>query len=131
MRKLFMAVAVLTLTTGCYHATVETGLTPSNKVVEKQWAHGFLFGLVPPSEVETVSKCPSGVAKVETQQSFLNLVANALTGGLYSPMSIKATCATSRSASLPVVRDSNVARAMKDAVDLSVATGTAVNVEVR
>jgi hypothetical protein len=32
----------------CYHATIETGLTPSATTIRKPWAHGFIYGLVPP-----------------------------------------------------------------------------------
>ncbi len=85
---------------GCYHATVDTGLTPSTVVVEKAWASGWIFGLVPPSTVETKSKCPSGVAKVETQHSFLNMLVGGLTAGIYTPMSIKVTCSQGGHASL-------------------------------
>ena len=65
-------VASLVALAGCYHGTIETGLTPSAVVIDKSWASGWLWGLVPPSTIETASKCPQGVAKVETQLSFLN-----------------------------------------------------------
>ncbi len=78
---------------GCYHATVDTGAPPSPRTIDVGWAHGFLGGLVPPGKVETASRCPNGVARVETKLSFLNMVAQGLTGGLYSPMNIKVTCA--------------------------------------
>jgi hypothetical protein len=77
----------------CYHATIETGLTPSTQVIDKAWASGWIYGLVPPSPVETMAKCPNGVAKVETQLSFVNQLVNFLTLGIYTPMAIKVTCA--------------------------------------
>ncbi|MBI4520167.1 MAG: Bor family protein [Gemmatimonadetes bacterium] len=86
------AIAVLMLS-GCYHATIDTGLTPSLQTIERPWAHGFVYGLVPPSTVETQQRCPTGVARVETRLSFLNQVANILTFSIYTPMSIKVTCA--------------------------------------
>lgn len=85
--------AGLLLVAGCYHATVETGLQPSPQTVEKRWASGWIFGLVPPSTVSTQEKCPTGVAKVETQLSFLNQLVGVLTLGIYTPMDIRATCA--------------------------------------
>lgn len=83
---------------GCYHATVQTGLTPSpqQERVEKLWAHSFLGGLVPPNEVRTDEICPTGVSQVETKLSFLNLVAGSVTFGIYTPMTIVATCADAR-----------------------------------
>ena len=94
-RRLRHAAIVLLLagSAGCYHATVETGLTPSPQTVEKQWASSFIFGLVPPSTMSTQAKCPNGVSKVETQLSFLNMLVGGLTFGIYTPMDIRATCA--------------------------------------
>src|SRR5690348_3634977 len=77
----------------CWHATIDTGLAPSNQVVEKQWASAWIIGLVPPSTVETKAKCPHGVSKVETQLSFVNQLVAFLTLDIYTPMSIKVTCA--------------------------------------
>lgn len=93
MKKTVALIAVAMLGTGCYHATVETGLAPSPQTVEKAWASGWLYGLVPPSTVETQQKCPKGVSKVETQLSFPNMLASAITFSIYTPMSIKVTCA--------------------------------------
>ncbi len=78
---------------GCYHATIETGLPPGNQTLEKPWASGWVFGLVPPSTVETASRCPNGVARVETKLSFLNQLVALITVGIYTPMAIRVTCA--------------------------------------
>ena len=92
MRRALLMIPVLFLM-GCFHATIETAATPSAQVIENQWAHGFVFGLVPPTTVQTQAGCGSkGVAKVETQISFLNGLASALTFSLYTPMTIKVTC---------------------------------------
>jgi hypothetical protein len=80
-------------TAGCYHATIETGLPPSPQVIDKSFASGWIYGLVPPSTVSTVAKCPDGAAKIETQISFVNQLVSWLTFEIYSPMSIKVTCA--------------------------------------
>lgn len=94
---------LVTLTTlaACFHATVETGLTPSTKVLEQKWASSWIYGLVPPKTVETASRCPDGVAKVETQLSFLNQVVHILTLGIYTPMDIRVTCALPAGVSAP------------------------------
>jgi|AP12_2_1047962.scaffolds.fasta_scaffold32915_2 hypothetical protein len=85
--------ALATALVGCYHATIETGAKPSTDTVEKKWASGWVFGLVPPSTVETTAKCPSGVAKVDTQLGFANMLVGMLTFGIYTPMDIRVTCA--------------------------------------
>jgi hypothetical protein len=89
----FTLVLGVVLLSGCYHATVDTGRVPSGQTIEKEWAHGFVYGLVPPSTVEVAQQCPNGIAKVETQLSFLNQVASALTFGFYTPMAISVQCA--------------------------------------
>jgi Bor protein len=81
---------------GCYHATVETGLPAGNQTIENDWATSFIYGLVPPATVSTASQCRSGVARVETQHSFLNSLVGGLTFGIFTPMTIKVTCAAAR-----------------------------------
>jgi Bor protein len=78
----------------CYHATVETGATPSTVVIDKSFASSWIYGLVPPETVSTSSKCPNGPAKIETQHTFVNQLVGFLTLGIYTPMQIKVTCAT-------------------------------------
>ena len=98
-----MAVILAAVLTGaCFHATIETGLPASATVIQKDWAHGFIFGLVPPSTVETKAQCANGVARVETQHSFLNMLVTIITFDIYTPMAITVTCASSnKMASLP------------------------------
>jgi hypothetical protein len=91
-RRALVPVTV-TLLTACWHATVETGLTPSTVVIDRSWASSWIYGLVPPKAVETASRCPDGVAKVETELTFLNQVVHILTLGIYTPMRIRVTCA--------------------------------------
>jgi len=88
-----VGLAVL-MSLACYHATIETGATPSTQTVTNEWASGWVYGLVPPNTVETAAKCPNGVAKVETQHSFPNMLVQFLTLGIYTPMTIVATCST-------------------------------------
>jgi len=87
-------VVSLVLLGGCYHATVETGATPSTVVIDQSFASSWIYGLVPPKLVSTTSKCPSGVSKVETQHTFVNQLVGLLTLGIYTPMQIRVTCAT-------------------------------------
>lgn len=85
--------ALIFVLSSCYNAKITTDKQPSGEVIENQWAHSFVYGLVPPSEVEASSKCENGVAKVETKISFLNGLVRSLTGGLYTPMTITVSCA--------------------------------------
>lgn len=102
MRRALGLLTAGVLLSGCYHATVDIPPAPasgvqqqassSGQVIDMPWAHGFLYGLVPPSPVDAKSKCVNGVSRVETQVSLPNQLANWLTAGLYSPMHIKVTC---------------------------------------
>lgn len=89
--------ALLVSTAACFHATIETGLAPSSTVIEQTFASGWIYGLVPPSTVETQAKCGSrGVSKVETQHSFVNMLVSFITFDIYTPMDIKVTCAAGK-----------------------------------
>ncbi len=48
---------------------------------------------MPPDVLDVSSQCKSGVAKVETQHSFLNGLVAFLTLDIYTPMTITVTCA--------------------------------------
>jgi hypothetical protein len=93
MRRVYAVLPILLLSAACYHATIETAATPSTVTIDKTWAASWVYGLVPPSTVETQQKCPNGVAKVSTQLSFANMLVGALTAGIYTPMEIIVTCA--------------------------------------
>ena len=95
LRVALLATLLVTVT-GCYHATIDTGRTPSTRVIDERWASGWVLGLVPPKTVETAAECADGVAMVETKLGFLNQVVGILTIGIYTPMHIKVTCAAPR-----------------------------------
>ena len=105
-----LCAASLVAMAGCYHATVETGATPSTQVINKSFASAWIYGLVPPSTVSTAERCPNGVAKIETQLSFVNQVVSFLTLGIYTPMQITVTCAARGSASADPASHHVVAR---------------------
>jgi hypothetical protein len=93
LRHVWLAVVVLT-STACFHETVHSGLTPATTVIEKQFVATWIWGIVPAEPIDTRQTCPSGVATVETQQTFLNGLVGALTLGIYSPQHVRITCAS-------------------------------------
>ena len=93
-RILLLAAAVLCA--GCYHVTVITGAPASAVTIDKQWQNSFVYGLVPPAEIDAKLQCPQGVAKVETERSFLNGLVGAITYSIYTPMHTLVTCASGR-----------------------------------
>ena len=119
--------------TGCYHAVIQTGRPESSDVITNKWANSFVYGLVPPPVVETASRCPNGVAKVETQHSFLNGLVAGLTFGLYTPMQIDVTCAASGTASaaptIKVEGTRTIGQALNEAAAMSAETQSAVLVQ--
>jgi hypothetical protein len=97
MRRLssILLAAAAVLSAGCYRVTVVSGApAAATPAVDVPWAHGFVYGLVPPSPLNVSQQCPQGVATVVTQQSLLNGLAQFLTWSLYSPQQITVTCAS-------------------------------------
>ena len=126
---------------GCYHATIDTELTPSTVTIEKSFAAAWIYGLVPPKAVATAEECPDGVAKVETQLSFVNQLVSFLTIGIFTPMHIKVTCAmgsgtastSSVTPDVAVDEDATLEekqQALTDAVELSLASRSAVIIKL-
>lgn len=119
-------VAAAVLLSGCYHAIIETGRPAGSEIITNKWAHSFIYGLVPPQVVNTAARCASGVARVETQHSFLNGLAAAVTFGIYTPIQIDVTCATGGTASIspaaPTVKVESgrtLQEALNEAIQLS------------
>lgn len=119
IRRAAAIVAAFALT-GCYHAVIQTGRPESTDVISIKWANGFIYGLVPPPIVETASRCTNGVAKVETQHSFLNMLAQFVTFGLYTPMQIDVTCAARGTASAESIIKVEEGRTAEQAVGQAV-----------
>lgn len=79
--------------TGCYRVTVDTGAAHGPGRIDKPWQMSFAAGLVPPPELNTQADCPLGVAQVQTQRSFLNLLAAGVTSSIITPMDVRVICA--------------------------------------
>ena len=74
--------------------TVDTGLQPSGQEIDKNWAAGWTYGLVPPAAVNAAAECPNGVSRVETQLSFVGQLVSLFTLGMHTPMQINVRCAS-------------------------------------
>ena len=98
--RVLLVMAFAVATGGCYAARIDTGRPAGTKVIAKKWASSWIYGLVPPSTINAAAECPNGVARVETQLSFLNQVVSAITWGIYTPMQIVVTCAEESHSSL-------------------------------
>lgn len=130
--RLLRTLALLALAlplAGCYHATVTTGMAPGTQTIDQPWAMSFVYGLIPPPTVDAAAQCPQGVARVETQLSFLNQLVSFLTAGIITPMHITVTCAAGTSQADAVVPAGADRPAIREAVaqgaDRAAATGEA------
>jgi hypothetical protein len=94
MRRFASLVVAAVVCSGCYHVTVITGAPPSAQTIDLPWQMSFAFGLVPPPAVATNPPCTQGVARVETERSFLNGLASAVTSGIVTPIHAMVTCAS-------------------------------------
>ena len=91
---------------------------------------GYIGGLVAPPTIETASKCPSGVAMVETQHTFVNGLVQVFTGNLLNPINVKITCAASGRSAAPTIRSQGDAiKAISEAADRARETGAPVFVQ--
>ena len=135
MRVSLLALVLLVVSSGCYQTSVVTGQPAGTTVVERPFALGFVYGLVPPPVLNVAQECPQGVAQVDTQQSFVNGLVSALTFGIVTPWTITVTCA-SGAASLeqPAVdvavtaTTADIQEAFAEAADRTVETGETVYV---
>jgi hypothetical protein len=89
-----LAIASLASMAGCYHYTVVTGAPESDKKIDIPWQKSWVLGLVPPDTIKSKSTCAMGVAKVETQHSFLNGLVAMLTYNIFTPIQPTVTCAS-------------------------------------
>ena len=132
IRRAAAVVAAFALT-GCYHAVIQTGRPESSDVISIKWANSFVYGLVPPPVLETASRCTNGVAKVETQHSFLNGLVGIITFGIYTPIQLDVTCAARGTASAaPVIKveqGRTAEQALSEAITIAAEQNTPVYVQ--
>ena len=125
-----MAVVVIS---GCYHTTVNTGKAPGSQTISDDWHTNWFFGIIPGADIDA-SSCKGGVAKVETQQSFLNGLVGAFVGIVWAPNSVMVTCASGSASLTPADRvvghaggtRAQAQAALEAAVAISASTGSAV-----
>jgi hypothetical protein len=102
MRKLLLPclLAFALLFSGCYQAKVTTGRDAGGETMTMRKT-GFINGLVMQGmPVDGASQCQNGVASVTTKLTVVDQFLAALTGGLYSPMTVQVTCASGGMSSL-------------------------------
>ncbi len=113
-RKMAALAAVVGLT-GCYKISYTTN-NPigSGEPDEQVWQHRFINGIVETGPVKADGICPNGIAKVETQVSFVNGLANYGVGMLISPLvynpgTVKVWCSSGGAYNIEIDEDGAVA----------------------
>lgn len=88
-----LAMATLTAFAGCYNVTyVAKTRTPAAAMYEEDMKF-FLFGVVGEHDIQTAQRCPSGLAKVHTKQTAVDVLLSIVTIGIYTPRTAQITCA--------------------------------------
>ena len=97
-------------------------------MINRPFQPSFIAGLVPPPPLNVANECPTGIAKVETQHSFIEGLVAGITFGLFTPMTITVTCAAG-SAMLPASHTVDVAATATEA-ERSAAIGRAADLAI-
>jgi hypothetical protein len=94
MIRLSSAILLTTvaLATGCMKTTVKTGAPPG--ATSDHTVKFFIAGLVGEENFNLDQMCPSGVSKIEEEIDFGNGLVACVTCSIYTPRSVKITCAS-------------------------------------
>ena len=94
---LLAAMILFTATGGCYrtHVILSRSAAQSTSQIdwEDRWYHDVIYGLAEISGPVRLDRvCPSGVAQVQQETSFINGLVQWITGGLYNPQEVTIYC---------------------------------------
>lgn len=102
MKKVLLLLLLMPFVVGC--ATQRVDMTGRSKAElgppdYKEWSHFFVFQLVPDKQTVNAAEicAPESVARVETEQTFVNGVVRFLTAPVYGPREVRIWCTGSRS----------------------------------
>ena len=95
--SLLAALGMTVLLSACHRVVIDSGLEPSPQVHHEEWNQAFAHAIYP-AQVDGSAFCHGRWARIETKQSFLNLVVESVTLGIISPMDVKVVCAAADSA---------------------------------
>ncbi len=90
-----LLLAPLALAMGCMKTTIKTGAPPG--AVSEEKAVFWLYGLIGEENFNLDATCPNGVSRIEEFHDFGNVVGMCLTCSIYTPRTVKITCASGSS----------------------------------
>jgi len=105
---LCVTAAALSLT-GCYKTNFTTGsaigAAPDKEI---RFHHRLIYGLVELNPVEADQICPTGIAKVHTEVSFLNWLVQQVTYSLYNPSTVQIWCKSGSAYNVELTEDGDL-----------------------
>lgn len=99
--------------------TYDTSL-PRGKV-HSEWTGHYLYGSIGHTDINVRRICPEGAAKIETYRSFGNGMIGALTLGIYTPRTVRITCASGNTAIAALNAEGKIAYSIPGALAQEVA----------
>ena len=88
-----IAIAALATLAGCFNVTYIAKTRMPSAVVHEEKMNFFIVGLVGSHDIQAGQKCPTGVAKVKTTETFVDVLLTVVTLGIYAPRTAQITCA--------------------------------------
>ena len=76
---------------GCHHVIIDGGLEPTETRFDEEWNLAFAAAIYP-ADVDATGMCGGNFSRVETRQSFLNLIVATWTLGWISPLEARVQC---------------------------------------
>lgn len=89
--RVVLLAALLLVGSGCHHVIIDGGLEPTEARYDEEWNLAFAVAIFP-AQPQPPAGCEGYFSRVETRQSFLNLVVSAITSGIISPMESRVRC---------------------------------------
>ncbi|MCA9493205.1 MAG: hypothetical protein KC621_24910 [Myxococcales bacterium] len=94
VRSFVVAAALSSMLPGCYSAKMYSANATASRTERTAVVNSFLFGIVPVNDVNLDALCgEKGFAQVKTSINGWGLLASTVTMGLYTPITVRATCA--------------------------------------
>ena len=94
MKRIAMILLAVAALSGCYTTKIENAGVQPSRETHVSWQHTFFWGLISPGKVNVAGYCGNaGIAEIKTQVGGIGLLGYWLTAGVWTPMTVKVTCA--------------------------------------